>query len=67
MKNFAKKNAKKYIDFYGEHKGDIYYILTRLYKRDGKIEIDYEYQKIIGKTDIETFNCENIYEINIGE
>lgn len=44
-----------------------YYILTRLYKRDGKIEIDYEYQKIIGKTDIETFNCENIYEINIGE
>lgn len=44
-----------------------YYILTRIYKRDGKIEIDYEYQKIIGKTDIETFNCENIYEINIGE
>ena len=24
-----------------------YYILTRLYKRDGKIEMDYEYQKII--------------------
>lgn len=44
-----------------------YYILTRLYKRDGKIEMDYEYQKIIEKTDIETFNCENIYGINIGE
>lgn len=44
-----------------------YYILTRLYKREGKIEMDYEYQKIIEKTDIETFNCENIYGINIGE
>ena len=44
-----------------------YYILTRLYKRDGKIEMDYEYQKIIEKTDTETFNCENIYGINIGE
>jgi hypothetical protein len=43
------------------------YILTRLYKEDGKIKIEYEYQKIIEKTDVETFDFDNVYKINIGE
>lgn len=44
-----------------------YYILTRLHKVDGKIEIEYAYQKIIEKIDVETFKFENIYRINMGE
>ncbi|MBQ3545908.1 MAG: hypothetical protein IJA34_13150 [Lachnospiraceae bacterium] len=43
------------------------YILARLYIEDGKIEIDYKYQRVIEKTDVEIFNFDNIYSINIGK
>lgn len=40
------------------------YILSRLYKENGKICIDKEYQKIIDKENIDVYIVDNIYNID---
>lgn len=39
------------------------YILTRLYKEEGEIKIDYDYQQVIGKENVETTYTNNIFAI----
>lgn len=40
------------------------YILCRLNKTENGISLDTDYQKIIPKDNIETYNCDNIYKIS---
>lgn len=37
-----------------------YYIVSRLYRKGGEVKIDYNYQKIISKEDVETMSISNI-------
>lgn len=62
---YEKKEAIKIYPIIYENK-DIY-ILSRLYKKGKEIKMDYEYQKVIKKENVETRRCENIYKINIGK
>lgn len=41
------------------------YIVSRIYKKDGSVEIDNGYQRIIDKDNIETYRTQNLYSINI--
>lgn len=41
------------------------YILSRLYNVENSVKIDYDYQKVIGKENVETQRIEDIYSINI--
>ncbi len=43
--------------------GDVY-ILSRLYKEENETKMDYNYQRIIEKENIETIFYDNIYDIN---
>lgn len=63
-----------YIIEYEKNKYEIYpiayenedcYIVTRLYNQNGKIKIDYAYQKIIPKEGQETIYFDNIYNMRL--
>lgn len=63
-----------YIIEYEENEYEIYpiayenedcYIVTRLYNQNGKIKIDYAYQKIIPKEGQETIYFDNIYNMRL--
>lgn len=43
------------------------YIVTRLYNEDGKIKIDYNYQKILNKDEYETIYLDDVYQISTGK
>ena len=38
------------------------YIVSRLCKYGGIVKMDYKYQKIIKKENVETYNIDNVYE-----
>ena len=41
------------------------YILSRIFKEEGKVKIDYDYQQIVPKENQETYMMSDIYKINI--
>lgn len=72
------KDTSEYCFYYGElgcgyeiypiiYENQDSYIVSRLYKDEGKIKIEYEYQKILAKDNIETFKVDNIYKIRKGD
>lgn len=60
---YAKDNSK-YEVYPVVHEEQNYYIVTRLYNEDGKIRIDYNYQRIIEKEGQETIYVDNVYTIS---
>lgn len=58
-----KKDGNMYEMYPIAHENTEYYIITRLYKENGKIKIDYNYQNIIEKQGQETVYVDNIYSI----
>ncbi|MBD5096099.1 MAG: hypothetical protein HDT40_03675 [Lachnospiraceae bacterium] len=59
-----KNNHDKYQIFPIVYENQDCYIVTRLYNDNGKIKIDYNYQRIIEKKEQEVIYVDNVYKIN---
>lgn len=58
-------NQNKYKMYPVTYENENCYIVTRLFNDNGKISIDYNYQKVIEKEGYETVYIQNIYDIGI--
>lgn len=63
---YAKDN-NKYKVFPVAYENQDCFIVTRLYNANGKIKIDYDYQKILSKDEFETIYVDNVYQISTGK
>lgn len=63
-KIFSFENDDKYLLYIVVYENEDVYILCQLYKSEGEISIDTNYQRLVSKYDIVTYTCDDIYKIS---